>query len=108
MDFNLASSRFFDASSCFTMRVPPSPPFCSRMHASNSCSCSSMNRFCARGDMASRSNPECVTITASQLLVAMRLINSRRRELSKSALPAARMFAAGYKVSSSDENCPSM
>jgi hypothetical protein len=51
-----------------------------------------------------RSKPECVTMTASQLLVAMRLNNFLRFCDSKSSLPATRMFAPGYSVSNSVEN----
>ena len=42
-----------------------------------------------------RSKPECVTMTASQLPVAMRLKSFFRFCDSKSSLPATRMFAPG-------------
>ena len=50
----------------------------------------------------------CVTITASQLPVAIRLNNLARLLASKSSLPATRIFAVGYSMSSSEENCASM
>jgi hypothetical protein len=52
----------------------------------------SKNRFLRVVESGMRSKPECVTMTASQLPVAMRLKSFFRFAASKSSLPATRML----------------
>ena len=77
-----------------------------RMAFSREVICSVKKTSCVACDKGTRSNPEWVTIRASQFPVAMQLIKVCRRSFSKSSLVATEILAAGYRVSSSDETAP--
>ena len=68
---------------------------CERMASSSSCNCSVKKRRLVSSESGILSKPECVTMTASQFPVAMRLKSFLRFCASKSSFPATRMLAAG-------------